>query len=131
MGYDSREAWPGPAARAERRGSAMKTVDAQPRSERVLVLLPEPEESPLRAVLGQAGLPSRFCSDVEEFARELKAGAEAALLTEESLQPAVMTRLIDLLGRQPPWSDFPLLIVFGGGGETPDTALRMLDMLEP
>src|SRR5262249_28308951 len=59
------------------------------------------------------------------------AGAGAALLAEESLQPPVMQRLVERCGRQPPWSDFPLLIFLGGGGESAGTALRMLDMLEP
>ena len=106
--------------------------DADPQSLRVLVLTPpEPDATLIRNVLGQAGLPAHFCDDVEELERETAAGAGAALLAEESLQPPVMRRLIDLVGRQPPWSDLPLLVFLNGGGETVGTALRMLDMLEP
>jgi signal transduction histidine kinase len=106
--------------------------DAEPQSLRVLVLTPpEPDATLIRGALGQAGLAAHFCADVEELGRELAAGAGAALLAEESLQPPVMRRLVALLGRQPPWSDFPLFIFFNGGGETVGTALRMLDMLEP
>jgi signal transduction histidine kinase/CheY-like chemotaxis protein len=110
----------------------MSTSASDRQSLRVLVLTPpEPDATLIRTVLGQAGLPSYFCADIDELCREVDAGAGAALLAEESLHPPVMQRLVDLLGRQPPWSDFPLLICFNAGGETIGTALRMLDMLEP
>jgi signal transduction histidine kinase len=109
----------------------MNQADA-PHSLRVLVLTPpEPDASLIRTVLRQAGLASHFCADAEELCREVGAGAGAALVAEESLQPPVMQRLVDLFGRQPPWSDFPLLIFFEGGGGSAGTALRMLDMLQP
>src|SRR5438128_1894092 len=108
------------------------TTAADPQSLRILVLTPpEPDATLIRTVLGQAKLRAQFCADIDELCREAGGGAGAALLAEESLQPPVMQRLIDLLGRQPPWSDFPLLIFFNGGGESVGTALRMLDMLEP
>jgi signal transduction histidine kinase/CheY-like chemotaxis protein len=106
--------------------------DADAPSLRVLVLTPpEPDATLIRSALGQARLPTHFCADVEELEREMAGDAGAALLAEESLQPPVVQRLIARLGQQPPWSDFPLLIFFNGGGETVGTALRMLDMLEP
>ncbi len=99
---------------------------------RILVLVPsEPDDTLIRQVLEQTGHSYLFCPDVEQFARELRTGAGTALLSEESLTPAVMERLIDLFGQQPPWSDFPLLLFFNSGGERIDTALRMLDMLTP
>ena len=62
--------------------------DADPQSLRVLVLTPpEPDATLIRTVLGQARLASHFCADVEELCREADAGAGAALLAEESLQP--------------------------------------------
>src|SRR5262249_8531031 len=106
--------------------------DADPQTLRVLVLTPpEPDATLIRGALGQARLPTHFCADVEELEREMVAGAGAALLAEESLQPPVSQRLIDRLESQPAWSDFPLLIFFNGGGETVGTALRMLDILAP
>jgi signal transduction histidine kinase/CheY-like chemotaxis protein len=106
--------------------------DAEPQQLRLLVLTPpEPDATLIRSALGQARLPTFFCADADELERELSTGAGAALLAEESLQPPVIQRLIALLGQQPAWSDFPLLIFFNGGGETVGTALRMLDILEP
>jgi signal transduction histidine kinase/ActR/RegA family two-component response regulator len=99
---------------------------------RVLVLTPpEPDAALIRSALTQAGLPSHCCANVDELARELDAGAGTILLAEESLQPPVMRRLVEMLGRQPAWSDLPVLICFKNGAETVGTALRMLDMLEP
>jgi hypothetical protein len=37
-------------------------------------------------------------------------GAGAALITEEALTPAAMTRLREALEEQPAWADLPLLI---------------------
>ncbi len=107
-------------------------ADTASQSLRVLVLTPpEPDATLIRTVLGEAGLPSYFCATVEDLCREADAGAGAALLAEESLQPPTVQCLIDLLARQPRWSDFPLLIFFNGGGESLNSALRMLDILEP
>jgi signal transduction histidine kinase/ActR/RegA family two-component response regulator len=110
----------------------MSTAEADALSIRILVLAPpEPDDTFIRQVLNQTGQSYVLCPDVEQFAVELRTGAGTALLSEESLTPAVMERLIDLLGCQPPWSDFPLLLFFNSGGERIDTALRMLDMLAP
>jgi signal transduction histidine kinase len=107
-------------------------ADAASQSLRVLVLTPpEPDATLIQTVLGEARLPARFCADIDELCREMGAGAGAALLAEESLHPPVVQCLVDLLARQGPWSDFPLLIFLGGGGESLSTALRMLDILEP
>jgi signal transduction histidine kinase/CheY-like chemotaxis protein len=99
---------------------------------RVLVLTPpEPDATLIQTVLGEARLPSHFCANIDELCRETAAGAGAALLAEESLQPEAVQILVELLGRQAAWSDFPLVIFLGGGGEALNTALRMLDILEP
>jgi signal transduction histidine kinase len=53
-----------------------------------------------------------------------------ALLAEEGLRPADLPRLVEALGRQPPWSDLPLLILTGRG--TPSRAsTRRFQLLEP
>src|SRR5262245_18209630 len=75
---------------------------------RVLVLTPtEPDVTLIRTALGEARLPARFCADVAELRREMESGAGTALLAEESLQPPAMRELIEMLGRQAPWSDIP------------------------
>ncbi|HKI38602.1 MAG TPA: ATP-binding protein [Gemmataceae bacterium] len=110
----------------------MTTAETDPQNLRVLVLTPpEPDATLIRTVLGEARLAASFCDNLEELCRQVEVGAGAALLAEESLQPGGVQSLVELLGRQPPWSDFPLLIFFDGGGESLSTALRMLDILEP
>jgi signal transduction histidine kinase/ActR/RegA family two-component response regulator len=111
----------------------MSTSEAEDRSStRILVLAPlEPDDTLIRQLLNQTGYSYVWCPDIEHFETELHAGAGTALIAEESLTPAAMERLIDLLGGQPPWSDFPLLLFFNSGGERIDTALRMFDMLAP
>jgi signal transduction histidine kinase/CheY-like chemotaxis protein len=110
----------------------MTTTDTDPQNLRVLVLTPpEPDATLICTVLGQAGLAAQFCATVEELCRQIELGAGAALLAEESLQPPAMRHLVELLGRQPPWSAFPLLVFFNDSGQSLNSALRMLDILEP
>ncbi len=112
--------------------SAMNTNIADARSTRVLVLVPPgPDASLIEDVLRQAGVAAHPCADVCDLIARWQEGAGAALLTVESVPPEVMRRLVEVVGRQPPWSDFPLLLLFSGGGESAATAVRMLDMLEP
>jgi CheY-like chemotaxis protein/signal transduction histidine kinase len=109
----------------------MTTSTPTPSEDRVLVLLPPgPDEALGRAILDQAGLASFFCADVATLCHELETGAGAVLLAQESLEPPALRELIGVLGRQEPWSDFPLVIFFDSVGSVP-TSLRMLDMLEP
>lgn len=110
----------------------MTTPAPNARDERVLIFLPSsPEISLVAAVLPQADLACQFCANAEEFFGEWKTGGGTALLAEEALSPPVMQRLVEGLGQQPPWSDFPLVVFFGGGDKTTRTGLRMLSMLEP
>ena len=49
------------------------------------------------AVLGEAGIPSEACPDIESLCGMLPAGAGAALFTEEALSPAATRRLVEVL----------------------------------
>ncbi len=100
--------------------------------ERILILdADDAETRGLPDLLGRAGLNALMCEDAERICTELDLGAGLAVLTEESLTPSSMKCLVEALGKQALWSDFPLLILFGGIGRTPETHLRMLDLLEP
>ena len=82
-------------------------------SERILVLAPVGRDGQLaeRALRG-GGLEALACADIEQLCERIGEGAGAAVLTEEALFPGAATRLSEELGRQPPWSDLPL-IIFG------------------
>src|SRR5205814_266406 len=61
--------------------------------------------------LSHAGLISERCATIDELTHEVAAGAGAALIAEEAVREPGAWTLVEMLRRQPPWSDFPLLIL--------------------
>src|ERR1700722_17107550 len=93
---------------------------------RVLVLAPFGKDALLvREVLERSGIPVGVVSDVAAIARCVSGGAGGAIVAEESLDEEG----IELLGRsvaaQPPWSDFPIIVLTGGGATTPYTEMMV------
>src|SRR3954469_15904863 len=96
---------------------------------RVLVLAPTAKDARLCCgILAEAGVAGAACPDVAAVCRELEAGAGAALLTEEALGGGGVERLAGALGRQPPWSDLPVLVLAREGAAS-ELALRTLETL--
>lgn len=88
-------------------------------TERVLVLAPTPTDAALcRSVMGDAGLECASCDDVNGLCTSLGEGAAAVLITEEVLDAGGALQLIAALGRQPSWSDLPILMLSRSGAET-------------
>ena len=84
---------------------------------RVLVLLPtERDGARVARLLGGAGLPFLACEDVHQLCREVSLGAGTALLAEEAVEGYLGACLRIALEDQPPWSDFPLVILAREGG---------------
>jgi signal transduction histidine kinase len=80
--------------------------------ERILVLAPTGRDGAAAcALLEQAGLTCASCSGMRELHRELQAGAGAAVIAEEAFLRADPAPLFDWVGSQPPWSDFPFVIL--------------------
>jgi len=79
----------------------------------------------MRRVLEQSGFPVEIVKDTNEIVRCYQGGAGAAIMAEEALDE----HSIDQLGRsasaQPPWSDFPLIVLTGGGASTPSTEMAV------
>jgi len=79
--------------------------------ERVLVLAPRGRDAELIATMldrfGYAAVP---CVSVSELAAELDAAA-CAVLTQEALDSGLQAHLARVLGQQPAWSDFPLIML--------------------
>ncbi|MBN9517645.1 hybrid sensor histidine kinase/response regulator, partial [bacterium] len=85
------------------------------RDDRVLVLMPTARDGERTArLLTGAGLACAVCRDTEELGREMRRGAGAVLLTEEAVDRD--GRLNAALSAQPPWSDFPLVVLARGSG---------------
>jgi signal transduction histidine kinase/ActR/RegA family two-component response regulator len=103
---------------------------------RVLLLTPTARDAEVTAaLLKPAKLESVACSSMAELIRELERGAAAALLTEEALTLQHIDDLLRALQNQPPWSDFPVVMLMRGGGQSPTAtsalqSLRNVTLLE-
>ncbi|HZG54448.1 MAG TPA: ATP-binding protein [Pyrinomonadaceae bacterium] len=96
----------------------MSTPDSGGADKRVLLLAPTGKDAQLIAkVLGEAGVAAEACRDIHDFCEKFSAGAGAAFITEEALDAASLKCLVDALGEQPPWSDFPLVVLTSGGSD--------------
>ncbi len=97
-----------------------------PQEESVLVLAPTGRDALLTCqTLSQAGLPCCPCPSEPDLFRELGQGAGTVLVAEEALQPWVLQSLVELLDRQEPWSDLPLIVFARAGGADEDVLSRL------
>jgi signal transduction histidine kinase len=79
---------------------------------RVLVLAPFGRDAAeICRVLSEAALSAERCADMQTLCREIRRGAVAAVLAEEVLTEAACAQLTATLNEEPPWSDFPLLVM--------------------
>jgi signal transduction histidine kinase/ActR/RegA family two-component response regulator len=81
-------------------------------------------------LLSRQGHACRACASVAELTDELAKGAGLALVTEESFASTDHEGLASWLAGQPPWSDFPfVMLATKRSGRRPPEALRMLEQL--
>ncbi len=62
-------------------------------------------------VFRKAGLQAELCASPFELVLGLKAGAGAVLIAEEALSGQLLDDLAVWVGRQPPWSDLPIVVL--------------------
>jgi signal transduction histidine kinase len=99
--------------------------------QRILLLAPRGRDAQVidRLLTGE-GHACVVCDDAEALARELAKGAGIAVVTEESLVEAQHAALGRWLETQPPWSDFPfILLATKRSGRRPLEARRVLEQL--
>src|SRR5436190_1804399 len=102
------------------RGPAMHDADAGELETRVLVLAPTVRDAELsRSLLVKAGIRCDLCTSLGEVCREISRGAGAALITAEAILRDRSDLLAQSMKAQPPWSDFPLIVLTPAGPETP------------
>ncbi|HEY6820564.1 MAG TPA: ATP-binding protein [Burkholderiales bacterium] len=107
----------------------MPSAEQAELDERVLVLAPTARDAALcEAILAEAGVACLACRDLGSACRALGEGAGAAVLSEEALMRGGLARLVEVVGRQPEWSDFPLLLLTGEGADS-ELALRAIETL--
>ena len=100
-------------------------------SERVLILAPRGRDAVVaKEILRDARLHSDICLDIDELLQELRCGAEVSVVTEEATRGDIRS-LAAWVSSQPPWSDFPFVILteHGGGLERNPAAARLVSTL--
>jgi len=96
---------------------------------RVLVLTPTGRDAALACqILNQESMACHPCADDADLYKEIAVGAGAAILAEEAIHPWTVQRLLEVLARQGPWSDLPL-IVFTRGTDSSESLLETLQPL--
>ncbi len=81
-------------------------------SELVLILAPVGRDAAAAVQqLGTGGLTTAVCPDIRDLVERLQVGAGVAIVAEEALAREAPETLRTWLAEQPPWSDFPLLIL--------------------
>lgn len=80
---------------------------------RVLIHAPGGQDAAsVRAMLDAQNIPSLVCASLDDLLASLAEGAAAVILTEEALpQLQADERLSEWLKNQPPWSDFPFVVL--------------------
>src|SRR3954465_3931026 len=85
----------------------------------VLVLAPFGKDAALiERVLLQSAIPTRAVTSVQDLGAAISEDAGAAIIPEEVLQNGTIGALAQKLSTQPPWSDFPILVLTGSGMST-------------
>ncbi len=83
-------------------------------SERVLVLAPRGRDAELtRQLLERQAIRAAVCASGRELLAAMDAGAGCAIVTEEALLDGLERELARVFRDQPPWSDFPLIVLSG------------------
>ena len=86
------------------------------KDERVIIIAPVGQDAEaMAALLNAEGFETQICHGLDEYSRQITDSAGALLLTEEALEPAQGSLLLDVLKAQPPWSELPLIILTSGG----------------
>ena len=84
--------------------------------ERVLILAPVGQDARLMAeLLTRHRLQTQIGNSLGDASAQLLAGAGALVLTEEALELANVSELLQALKTQPPWSELPVIILTTGG----------------
>jgi signal transduction histidine kinase/CheY-like chemotaxis protein len=99
-----------------------------PSSERAVILAPMGRDAAVAAALiREAGYHANVCGDLAALLHEIDGGAGLAIIADEAIKTADLRALVSWLSGQPPWSDFPFVLLThqGGGPERNPDAARL------
>lgn len=86
---------------------------------RTLVFAPTGRDADLMsAFITRLGKQCHIIRSISELCAEIATGAGAAIVAEEALQGDAIRQLEAVLAAQPPWSDFPMILLIAGGRVT-------------
>lgn len=92
---------------------------------RILVVAPTGRDAALLcAAMSRVGVQAMECRSCDEACHEMKTGAAGIIVAEEALTPSSISQFADLFANQPPWSDFPLIVLTLAGAVTPQSQAR-------
>ena len=92
---------------------------------RVLVVTPTGRDAQLICdLLERASIDCVACPSLDEACAEFLKGAGMGIFAEEALSPRLVEKITATLEAQPPWSDFPLILLTLGGAVTSQTQQR-------
>jgi signal transduction histidine kinase len=84
--------------------------------ERALLLAPRGRDAAVaREILHDGQIATTICRDLDDLLKHLRRGAEVAVITEEALRGDTRP-LAAWVQAQPPWSDFPFVVLTEHGG---------------
>jgi signal transduction histidine kinase len=101
-------------------------------SERALILAPRGRDAVVaKGILREAAIRADICIEMAELLQEIERGADVAIVTEEALRGPDTRLLVAWVACQPPWSDFPFVVLteHGGGVERNPAAARLTENL--
>jgi signal transduction histidine kinase len=97
-------------------------TDASISNLRVLVFAPFGKDSVLiEKVLVSCGIAVDVCAGPASLVSAICEEAGVAIITEEVLQSVAIASIAEKLSAQPRWSDFPIIVLTGGGMSTAST----------
>ncbi|HEY3662990.1 MAG TPA: ATP-binding protein [Chthoniobacterales bacterium] len=97
----------------------------------VLVLAPTGKDGALAvSTLRDAEIAAQVCASLRELATRCDESTDALLVAQEALVASELPILLDVLSRQPTWSDIPVIVLTSGGGSDA-VSLRALEIFGP
>ena len=97
----------------------------------VLVFAPRVSEARGTATaLKRSGIEARVCHDIVHLVQCFEGSANAIVIAEEGLVSSDLSILLDVLKRQPPWSDIPVIVLTARTGDDGD-GVRALEIFGP
>jgi signal transduction histidine kinase/CheY-like chemotaxis protein len=100
--------------------------------QRVLILAPVGRDAQAAAQhLAENKIAGVICTDVEDFHQKLQENAGIALVTEEAFLRGDTQAIENWVARQPPWSDFPFIVLTSrtSSSSAHEYRMRLLDSL--